>query len=453
MSFAQLNRTFYLLFLFFLVLLPFEMPIAQGVHGVFNRVVGSAYPVFFISSLLLELSLFLLLTASNSVVTKGTYNYLFLSTIYVFIGIFALLVTTLQSGHIDLSVKQLFIGYISPVVVFLYVLTLDVQRQRAAWFSLYFGWVLYLLVSIILLIYYWQVGSAQSVILANLSFGKKLFFWRYTLSAEWNGYAQFIGNANKTSNYIIIFMLLSERLLGVEQIQKSKKTKYVFFLFWSCSIITIIVLFSRAALLLLPFVIYFSGITKYISKKVIFSGCSVILTSIVVAYSEYKDVFNYLLFSKTNSEAESNALGTLVSRFDQWDNIYNYFIDKSQLLLFGIGTGQYGENFHNEVNVGTHNMFIDILMEGGIVNLLMLILLLLVMLALSINIIDFKVRDTLSIVSIFSLILLMLREHSVSYLYATSLGGFCFTLLFYLICNSAEDSGRDAFNACAVSKD
>lgn len=445
MTQEQLNRVFHAVFLFFLMFLPFELPIAEGVHGLCAPLIGEAYPVLFISSLLSLVSLLLLLTTRASFADKVMGNYLFLCLAYLGIGCFALLVTTVCDGYIDLAVKQLAFGYLTPVIVCAYILSLERGAQQTAWFSLYLGWTLYLLISMFFLVYYWQVGLAQDAGFSGSSFGRRLFLWRYLLASDWNLYPLFIGNANKTSNHLIVFLLLSVKLIGNEQLLLSRFKKMVFHLFWLLSVVTIVVLFSRAALLLLPVVVYASGVWRFINKKLSYSVGALLISTSFIAYSSYADVINYLLFSKISKSSDSDALGSLSSRFDQWAGIHEHFSERLYKLVFGMGTGGYGYNFHGEVNVGTHNMFLDTLMEGGVVNLLLLLVLVFSMLLLSFDASRLKIVDKTTFATIVSLILLMNREHSVSYLYVTSLGGFCFVMLFYLLSNSKGKSPSGAF--------
>lgn len=98
-----------------------------------------------------------------------------------------------------------------------------------------------------------------------------------------------------------------------------------------------------------------------------------------------------------------------------------------------MGTGAYGHRFFHDEIRGTHNMFLDVLTESGILGLGLLIGTLLFALILAL-IRSRKERDYLPLIGLSCLILLMFREHSPAYLYVTSLGGLCFTALFYILC-------------------
>jgi hypothetical protein len=133
-------------------------------------------------------------------------------------------------------------------------------------------------------------------------------------------------------------------------------------------------------------------------------------------------------------DADSNALGSMNSRYYQWQGIFEYLSIHTETLLFGLGTGRYGDVLLSEDDpmVGTHNMFFDVLMEAGLFALIPLVILIVLMIFLTFNK-NFTMRNRLAIISTFILVMLMTREHSVAYLYATSLGGFCFSIIFYII--------------------
>lgn len=439
MSLGQLQKTLFYVFLILLFLLPFEMPISEGVYGVLRGIVGDAYPAFFIGSLLMNISALLLLTSrfnASRLKDGNASNFFQLSIVYVSIGFFPILVSAFLSARVDFAIKQLILGYLAPIIVCFYILMLDEEKQRKAWLALYTGWVVFLAGSMFFLVYYWQVGITQDAAFGSLPFSQRLFMWRYTLSADWNLYSLYIGNANKTSNYLIIFMLLSVRLLREDRISSSRFTMSVFLLFWSLAIITLIILFSRAALFLLPVAIYASGVLKFIRKRTKRLAAAVLLLSVTFTYSAYSDVINYLLFSKTREDDASNALGTMDARFIQWKDIFDYLSDHTQTIAFGMGSGSYGEVFHGDPIVGTHNMFLDVLMEAGMLSLLPLAFLFMLMLLSTLKGTKAGIRDKLSMLTVFVLVLLMTREHSVAYLYATSLGGFCFAVIFYTLTGS-----------------
>lgn len=437
MSRSQFNKILFYIFLLLLFFLPFELPIAEGVHGVFRHIVGEAYPVLFVPILLLIVCCTLILTSRYE---RGVFrrppitNYLLLSSVYLSIGLIAVFLTAIHGVSLGYSVKQFLLGYLSPVVTCFYFLLLDEKRQRKAWLTLYAGWVFFLIGGMVMLVQYWQVAISMDPSFADRSFGQKIFFWRYTLLGDWNYYGTYMGNANKMSNYLLLSLLLSVRLLGKKNVIHFRSTKYILHAFWILGVATLIVLFSRAALLLLPITFLVSGVLEFIKKKTRYITAMIVIASIVFAYSTYSDAINFLLFWKTSADAESNPMGSMESRFSQWEGIKDLLSDDYSMLLTGLGTAEYGERFQEgQPMAGTHNMFLDVVMESGIIGLAPLLLLVLLMLLSTLYNARRGVRDGLSLAAILTLIMLMTREYSIAYLFATSLGGFCFVLIFYIL--------------------
>ena len=85
-------------------------------------------------------------------------------------------------------------------------------------------------------------------------------------------------------------------------------------------------------------------------------------------------------------------------------------------------------------------MFLDTLTESGLLGLVLLVILVVWLVLHSLNFLEHKKIHVIGLVGIASLVALMFREHSVSYLYVTSLGGVCFTTIFYLLASSRKTS-------------
>lgn len=425
-----------------LVLLPLELPIAQGVHGVFRDVVGDYYPVFFIGSVLLCASALVVLARANHRCTDhNLFLYCFFSLLFVSIGIMALFVTALVGVELNVAIRQLLFGYVVPVAICLAMVSLDERQKFKAWLAFYIGWVLFLTGSLPFLIISYREAVAQLPGFAEGTFGQRLIMWRYTFAEPWNMYAQYIGNANKTSNNLVIFLLLSGVLLGSGRILLRGLPRTIFFSFWILGILTLFLLFSRAALLLLPVVVYFSGVLRAAGKGINWFVTLSALSFLVLGYSFYADAAIYLIKAEYMGTGEAGVLGTMIGRFDQWSEIWSFLMRKPEVLLFGMGAGGFGEAFYGDATAGTHNTFIDVLLESGVASLIVFLLLIFLMICIgTMNRANAQAR--MALVGTFVLVMLMMREHSFAYLYVTSLGGFSLVVLFYLLAARSRRSPR-----------
>ena len=78
-------------------------------------------------------------------------------------------------------------------------------------------------------------------------------------------------------------------------------------------------------------------------------------------------------------------------------------------------------------------MFLDTLIESGIVGLACLVFLISWMVLQSLGYFGNAKTRPLELTAALCLVALMFREHSISYMYVTSLGGFCIVVIFYLL--------------------
>ena len=425
-----------LLFGIFIVtfaLLPLELPIAQGVHGVFRYIVGEYYPAFFIGSLLLCASTLLVLArAKRASIRHDLLLYFLFSLLFVSVGVLAVFATALVGMEPSLALRQLVFGYVVPVTICLAIMSLDERKKASAWLAFYVGWVIFLVVSLPFLVISYREAIAELPGFADGAFGQRLIMWRYTFAESWNIYAQYIGNANKTSNNLIVFLLLSGVLLGSRRIFFDRFTRAIFLSFWILGILTLLLLFSRAALFLLPIAVYFSGVLHVIGKSVKWLFALTALSFLVLGYSFYADAATYLIRAEYMGTGEAGVLGTMIGRFEQWYEIWSFSTRNPEILLFGMGTGGFGEAFYGDAVAGAHNTFIDVFLESGVASFLLLLLLICLMIFVA-TVNRRKHHSRVALVGIFVLVMLMMREHSFSYLYATSLGGFSLVVLFYLL--------------------
>jgi O-antigen ligase len=433
------RRVLFRLFLLVVALLPFELPVSEGLHGKLKPLIGEAYMLLFCGSLVIFASIIYLWWQGRPL-RNGWQQYSLYALLFSVPGLLAVAVSaTVSSGYVQPSIQQLVFGYIAPVFFCLAFFAMTEEERRQAWLAFYTGWCLFLAGSFIFLADAWP----KVVGFAGLNMGTKLFLWRSKFYDSWNLYPIYIGNANKTSNYILIFLLFSSVLIGRDRVMRSGLARMVYFSYWILSIITLLLLFSRAALMLLPLVFLASGIWKTLGKKAKWALVSALGVAAIIGYASFGAALTYLLTTQSMYQPDVDVLGTFGQRFEQWDQIYSYLQTHSSALFVGLGSGGYGDIFFGDFVRGTHNMFLDNLMESGIFGLLALVLVLLLAFLHCFGFHRFHLRNRTALIALVILVMLMFREHSVAYLYVTSLGGLCFTVIFYWLC-CRDEEGKSA---------
>ncbi len=444
------QRALFLFWLLTIAALPFELPIAYAAHGLTKPLVGELYQVFLVGSagLVVTSALLLAWPIHLAYVQKTALsNYSLMMLLFLAVGFSAVVATIAGiTAEYWLSVRQLLLGFLVPVLIGLQLCFLPESDRQKTWLAFYGGWVLLFLISFFFLYDSYVRGIALDPILGSLPLTQKILYWRYTFIEPWNLYGQFVGNTNKTSNYIIIFMFLSVHLLGATAIQTSRLTRLIFYSFWILGTISLFILFSRAAMMLLPFAIFFSRAYRLFSRSTVLGVLLVVAVVIALlpfAFGSLEDVFAYLALGKFLDQEDLGPLGTLSDRFDQWRDIWIYLGDHPRVFLLGLGTGGYGKLFfEGDVERGTHNTFLDTLMESGLTGFLPLVVLFLFMAYLTIDFRRVAVRDGVCLATILALLMLMFREHSFSYLHITSLGGVCMAALFFVLSMPTNNHGQ-----------
>lgn len=433
MSTENLKRATLALFMLTFAVIPSELPISEGLHGTLKPVMDNAYMAFFVGTFMFLISVTYLVLYGNGVHASWAQ---FLSYVVLFLapGALAIVTSALSSiGDLQLSVQQFAFGYAVPVLCCLALLGMEGKDQRRAWLAFYGGWCLFLLASLAFLWISWRIATDSSQFFAKLTTGQKLFAWRYFFGEPWNLYSTYMGNANKESNYILMFLLFSTTLLGLDEIRGSRFVRFIYNLFWLLGVFTLVILFSRAAMLLLPLVAYVSGFWKRLGKG--FKWClgAALAATAAVGYSSFSAALAYLFTSTYVDNASGGALGSFNERFTMWKELSNYLLQHKEKLLYGLGTAGYGLHFRGVAEAGTHNMFLDTLAESGLVGFACLTFLMIWVASASLGWYGISRIRPLELTATFCLVCLMFREHSVSYLYVTSLGGLCIVVLLYLL--------------------
>ena len=349
--------------------------------------------------------------------------------LYLSIGMMPLLISSATGVEARFVFQQLVFGYVCPLLFVCAVLTLEVKEQQRLWTAFYAGWIALLGMSIVLLVSGWRTAIGVMPDFESAPLAQRLIMWRFTLGQPWNLYGLVMGNANKLSNNLIMFLLMSVTLLNIDG--SGRKRRALLWAFWLLAVFTLTVMFSRAAMLLLPFIFITSGVWRQIPRTARRIGLTVILIGFAALIITVPEIFGYLLAAKIEPDSEANPLGTYNDRLDQWSKLFAFFSDQPRAALYGLGTTGYGLRFFGQPELGTHNTFLDLWAEAGIFSPLFLCLTIAV-LGLQVFVGMKTMRQRVVIMAgLFSMVLLMTREHSFSYLFVTSLGGLCLVGLLY----------------------
>lgn len=409
--------------------LPFELPLSYIAHGVFKPLIGEVYRVGFNGfwgSILL-----LILLSFHSRIKNNT---AFFSIVFLFVlgGFWEYIVTLSLNGMVMEAFSQFVCGFFFPSLLFLFLITSSEEITQAFFKYWYIGTIGVLLLGYLATIYYYPLLPEW---FRDKDPAFKLISFRYAYEgdASSNGMMLILGNFNKESNYLIMMLLCSVRFFG-----NSEKNKKFVLYFWIIAVISLFVLFSRLALLLLPLVYYFSGVRKYlkgsVNAKYLYIPALLFIGFYAIKYSEFiKPTFEYLVYSKFDDNSdELGVLGTGNNRLQAWALLIDRFKDLN-LWMNGIGVGEYGMEHAGSKDAGTHNLILDHLLASGVwVPLIILSICFFVFLKGIIR------KDYLLKVGVLILLLLFVREYSFSYLFVTSHGGVIFMMMAYLACKTMQ---------------
>jgi O-antigen ligase len=434
-----MHRVFFLM----LFCLPFELPVIEASHGIFHPRIGELYLFVSVAAGLCLTALLLVATTSRP---RSYETYVPLGMLYMSVGLLALIITPWVAESIDagkftqIAVQQFVFGYLTPFLTCLVILSLRPEERQHAWRCFYGGFVVHLLISLIPLAMTYRSAVGEMQGFADFSMSEQMVRGR-SLFQEWNYYLVYIGNSNKTSNNLLVALLYSVRLLETHCPANPairRLTRRILLTFWALASVTLCVLLSRLALMIFPVVVLASGILRYISPRAkVILGFTV---ACALLYSQVNVLVDYLFRSALPGEEGSGLLGTGQDRFEQWDELFSHLANNPHEIVFGMGVGGYGKLFFQDYVRGTHNLFLDILLESGLIGLGIFVVLLFWTASLTIKARDLRFRDKLSAIAMVIMLLLMIREHSPAYLFITSLGGLCFTMIFYAVSERLEST-------------
>lgn len=403
--------------------LPFELIVAYAAHNLIKPILGEWYRLFFIGIIGIFIICFIL---SNITIKRESIYFLVVSLIFTLAGFWEYIVSLIVGGLPIEALMQFLCGFMFPALLFFTIINLSDKRQTLFFKSWYIGTICLMLFGYIVTAYYYNNLPEWY---RNKDMAFKLFSFRYAYgdNPNSNGMILVLGNFNKASNYILIMLLFSVRLLSGKDRQMNARLIKIF---WVVGVVTLLILFSRLAVLLLPIVYWASGVNKYFinffKRKLVIVTIAILIGGIVVKNSELiKPTFDYLLFSKFDeNSSDDGVLGTGAGRFSDWKK-QSYRFTIIDNWIHGMGVGRYGLE-EGSKDYGTHNLLFDHFLASGFFVPIIVILI------WGIGLVKGMIQKRKEIIIGFIIIMaLFFREYSFSYLFVTVHGGVIFMLLSF----------------------
>jgi hypothetical protein len=227
----------------------------------------------------------------------------------------------------------------------------------------------------------------------------------------------------------------------------AEKPNLTYIVFVVLAVVVLTLLFSRAAIFLLPIALY---INRRYLIKISLSIKLFLMLMILVLVINFIDsigvVLDYLLFSNYVDGSSGGGVGSFIQRAEQWDAVFNLIL-MPDVFAHGLGLGVYGIMIGGGVEAGTHNLFLDHWLASGFFGVFLIISLVICGAVLTIT-----RRDWRLFLGYVFFVSFALREYSFSYLYVTSMGGVCFMLLISLTFGDVHARQRRVQGGIASTK-
>jgi hypothetical protein len=413
-------------FLLAALLMSSDLVWSIGASGLFHNSIGDTYLLLQPQVLLLPAVLIVLIFSPRGAATSR--QFLMICYVFMFIGGYEFVATAIDGAFTQLAGQQFYFGFVYPSLTLIAVAAASPAVRAAFFRAFYAGYAVYL--AIVLFIF--VITPTFWIQLASQGLGGALIAYRY--ASDDSLVHLVLGNFNKQSNYLVITLLLGPVLLGLSPATRAGGENrgfdaMVYRVFSTLALFFLFVMFSRAAILLLPLVLYINRRYMWFLSGVKVYGFAALCILLAVALAEHMSViFDYLFRSQFIDQTEASGfIGTFQQRLDQWEDIAS-LLGEWEIWLHGLGVGTYGQSFGGTPAAGTHNLFLDHLLASGIVSAALVAALFLI------GIIVAATRRNLRIGAAFVMLLaLAFREYSFSYIYVTSMGGFVFLLPFFLL--------------------
>lgn len=401
--------------------LPFELIINGLIYNLFHSFLLEHYIYLLLGYIFVYL--FLL---SNVFLVKINKLYFLICTVFLFCGFWEFITTYLNEGNLKFAFTQLVVGFLFPYLLFIILLSRNWEKVKSFFRIYYFSTTFLIFVSFFFIFYYYDYlpewYKEKDMIFKLISF-KFAFDPKLNIS---NGMQFILGNFNKASNTFILMLLFATKFFDLNIKRDRLYLKIILITFT----LALLLMFSRLALMLYPIVLYFSRIHHCFSFRKYKILLSILLISFLIKFWSFISFsLDYLLFSKFGDveTEQSGFLGTGNGRLKDWQENLFYFSEPS-IWLKGIGLGQYGKIKYGDIQLGTHNLFLDHFISSGIFIPFSILMIVLFTLYFSI----YK-KNYVVFMGMIIFIILSFREYSFSYLWVTSNGSFMFLTIIILL--------------------
>lgn len=387
-------------------LLPMELPFTEAMHFALFRFVGDWY--------LLAHPFTLVMVGAGA---SGAWAPRRFDVALVALGVGILASTIILHGNLEWAVRYLWFGVLSISLM------AGAAKDREVIRAFLFGLATWAVVGLAIYAVYFAIspasyGSLTAKIMALRSPGAEI--------ANHSIFFQFLGNMNKAANYAVLglFLVLYCQISGTV---KSWLAAAIYALLAGILVIT----FSRGALVVCGlaaiafFVLSFRVDSR--TRWLLRWPAVVIAIPLLISLStpQYRAYWHNLDTVETRLMMAQAAVSDQAApkRADLGNMGASATVADANPVL-GFGVGNYGaQNFNDPVR-GTHNLFVDIWTDGGLLALGAFVIYLLGSLwGLRRSILSTDPRPFIAAGGIASIVILGFREYDLAYLFATSLGG------------------------------
>ncbi len=257
--------------------------------------------------------------------------------------------TSLWANNIDLSIKRSLSLILIAISIFITIILLRNANTRIITKILNDLLLAYLLLSLL----YYVVGILNYIYFVTDTLDQKYFYGAYL---EGN-IIRMRGFTDSPNNFSYMLMVITYfNIISCNRINNALFILVLLCLFLSISITGMIVL-------MIPTLIFICNLSK--NKRYILIGfCIFIASFIYVFYQSFEDFISY-------------RIHRIIEGSGRWKLFYHSLTEYSDNPIWGYGIGQARVllyNYKDGDKISTHNSFIEVYIEGGIIGLIMLLL-------------------------------------------------------------------------------
>ena len=344
-------------------LMPFDLPVSQALSGIVGRVIGPPYLLLLPTSLL----------AIGSIIFWRRFRFSVSLLCWLLSGLAAIVISLAFATYPTLGLFDGWLGYVSPVLIVAAYAAASPEFRVSCLRGFVLGVLVAWLVGLLLLAWSWHVAMGVASPWASASFSAQVLTWHSAMSQVNTPYIQWMGNANKASDVILLIILLLPMLASRTGRPIGRWFVYGIIMSMIIGIVHLVAMGSRLTLFFLPIVLilmawrYSSGSNR--RKWLIL----ILMVGALAVTAQASGLVDRVLLNRGGVllvTADEPIFGSFVSeggRIDQWRGIFELWQAEPVDAIRGIGVGEYGLNHRGYPEAGTHNFFLDRMFEGGLI--------------------------------------------------------------------------------------